>query len=135
MSKRLFTIVFAVYYLCLSIGVNVSAHYCSGDLIDWSLQVDVASCEGCDSGVAARSEEDSCCKEKHQFVKKTGDDLAVQQWHLGFGSLFALVPERVQHIYAVSKGYSSQIPERLPEQDAPPGSDPPSYILFGNFRV
>jgi len=136
MPKRFLTFLFAVYYLCLSIGVEVSAHYCGGDLVNWSLRANVEPCEGCDAAAEAQSEEeDSCCKEQHQLIKKTSDDLAAQQWHIGFGEDFVALPESVFYYASVVSQIPSAIRDYFPPQHAPPGSDPPAYILFGNFRV
>lgn len=135
MSKRALTLLFAVYYLCLSIGVNISAHYCGGDLVNWTLAEQVPSCDGCDAAESATEEEDSCCKEQHQLIKKSGEDLAGQQIHIGFEQEFvAILPallffDEASEAVRLRQGLLSYRPA------APPGADPPAYILFGNFRV
>lgn len=136
MTRRLLTFLFAVYYLCLSVGVNISMHYCSGDLVSWTLDTQVPSCGTCDApGESVSDEEDSCCQEKHHFLKKSGDDLATQQLHIGLDHDFPVLHTPLVYFEAAAGSYGTRVPERLPELRGPPGSDPPSYILFGNFRV
>lgn len=136
MTKRLLTFMFAVYYLCLSIGIQVSAHYCGGDLVNWSLNAYVEPCEGCDATSATQSdEEESCCKEQHQLLKRSGDDLAAQQWHIGFGEDFVALPEAIRSFPRLRLEMPVSTGGHFPTQHALPGSDPPAYILFGNFRV
>ncbi|WP_344822444.1 HYC_CC_PP family protein [Rurimicrobium arvi] len=136
MTRRLFHLMFAVYYLCLSVGVNCSAHYCGGELVDWSVAADARPCDGCASVSDAGAEEDSCCKEQHQLLKKSGDDLKVQQEELRLtpSDWVALPAQRIT-FYPEAAALRIRHLAAVPVNGPPWPEDPPVYILFGHFRV
>ena len=70
--KKSFVILFAMFYLALASGLNVSLHYCGGKLKNISLFHNTDE-KGC-CGNKKRSKK--CCHEKSSFIKVKEDQFA-----------------------------------------------------------
>lgn len=71
--KRIITVIIAVCYLCLSIGVVMHVHYCMGKMVGVSLleQNDDHYCSHC--GMDKKSSKNGCCKDEHKVIKAATD--------------------------------------------------------------
>ncbi len=140
--RRALTAILAVFYLCISTGVTLRAHFCMGEEqgTDFSLFGGAANEDGhtCDKcGMTKTREGNGCCKDEHKVVKLEqkhvpGSDVAVPL----FAGFIALPVAHLswdipQHILAQRDHYTAAC-------NGPPiprSSGTPIYLRVRNFRV
>lgn len=134
--KRLFVIILALSYLCLSTGITVHTHYCMGELVGSSFieQDEDHHCSHC--GMDKKSSKNGCCKDEHKIIKSTTDQVIVKNVSAKFQLSDYTLPIRQGLLYS-SIRISYYNPNWILKAHAPPliASDCPIYILTGNFRV
>ncbi len=133
--KRFLTIIIAVCYLCLSIGIPVHLHYCMGKMIEVSLiaQDEDHHCSHC--GMDKKSSGNGCCKDEHKIIKNAIDHALVKDIAIKapFGEYILPVKPSV---FASAKIRVAYV-KRMARTHAPPLIPPdcPLYIRIGNLRV
>ena len=70
--KRVIVSVIVLFYFCFSTGATVHFHYCMGELVNWSLNKEAATCGNC-----GMEKDDDCCKDEHKLVKNNSDQNTV----------------------------------------------------------
>lgn len=133
--KRLLTIIIAMSYLCLSIGITVHIHYCMGKIVGTSFveHDEDHHCSHC--GMKKTSSKKGCCKDEHKVFKSTNDQLVAKMLIMkaGFGE-FVLTP---QISFSQEVHFTSVYENPLAQANAPPKwvVACPLYISLRNFRV
>ncbi len=133
--KRLLTIIIAMSYLCLSIGITVHIHYCMGKIVGASLveQDEDHHCSHC--GMNKTSSKKGCCKDEHKVFKSTNDQLVAKMLIVkaAFGE-FVITP---QISFPKEVDLASVYENPSAQANAPPKRVPhcPLYISLRNFRV
>ncbi len=133
--KRLLTIVIAMSYLCLSIGITVHIHYCMGRIVGTSFieHDDDHHCSHC--GMKKTSSKKGCCKDEHKLFKSTNDQHIAKLLTLqaGFGEL-VIIPQTsfLHEVYFASVYKNPSAKANAPPPRVP---DCPLYISLRNFRV
>lgn len=131
--KKFIAIILAAFYLTSSTGVNVSLHYCMGELADWAVgHTAPDTCGNCGMEKSSEKKND-CCKDDHKFLKDNSAQKATES-SVQFISMLgtAIVP-----VYAETPAV--QIPsvtEEYPVSNGPPRSHTVAvYILNRTFLI
>lgn len=133
--KRFLTILIAVVYLCLSIGVTLHVHYCMGKLVETSLveQEDDHHCPHC--GMDKKSSGNDCCKDGYKTFKNAGDQelIATADFQPVFSDIPPVLPIAVFHSVLPAGPH----PLLAARANAPPGlsSSCPLYLRWRNIRL
>lgn len=133
--KRFITVVIALSYLCLSIGITVHMHYCMGKMVEVSLweQGDDHHCSHC--GMDKKSSKNDCCKDERKIIKSTDHALIKD---LIAKTILAqyILPLKPENVFASANTRLIYI-NMMAQPHAPPiiVPDCPIYIRLGNFRV
>lgn len=133
--KRLLTLVIAVSYLCLSIGVTIHIHYCMGQMVGASFleQEDNHHCDHC--GMKKVSSKNGCCKDEHKVFKSSSDQLLTKTYiakafSLDYLPTSEVIIPQVVYLPEYHNSYSAKA-------NAPPEmiSEVPIYIRTHNLRI
>ena len=125
--KKFIAVIIAALYLTSSTGVNVSLHYCMGELADWAVgHSESDTCGNC--GMEKSSEKDNdCCKDDHKFFKDNSAQKATES-SVQFLSMIetAIVPPYAE-LPAVQL---PSVTEEYPVSNGPPRSHTVAVYLF-----
>lgn len=103
------------FYLILSIGVSVNAHFCGGNLKSVTVSSDGGKC-CCDS----KDNSNSCCSDKSAYVQYDNDNQEITTFKFEFGKFHVAFNNWVQNDTSVA-----QTTTTLYEcQKAPPPKQP-----------
>ncbi len=82
MIRKAAALVLMVFYLVLSIGVNLNVHFCGGNLKSVSVSSEGSKC-CCDS----EEKSNKCCSDKSVFVQYDTDEKQVSSFRFELGKL------------------------------------------------
>lgn len=80
--RKVAALMLMMFYLVLSIGVNLNAHFCGGHLKSVSVSTESGKC-CCDSG----EKSNSCCTDKSVFVQYDTDEKQISSFKFELGKL------------------------------------------------
>ena len=134
--KRFITVIVAISYLCLSIGITVHYHYCMGKMVEISLleKDDSHHCSHC--GMDRNSSKNNCCKDEHKIIKGVKDQILVKDIIAKIQLGQYILPVKPGNVCPSGKIFFFST-NSMARAHAPPVNVPdcPIYIRLGNFRV
>lgn len=132
--KRIFVAFLAFTYLLAGSGLLLRQHYCMGEFvsaeIDYNIISDLIFAEDCGADI---HDEDSCCSNQLQLVKKQQEQKITTALELSAAPIVAIVPAQPQ--YFVSNSLCDNCSSIVTELQKPPPKSLPIFLAIRDLRI
>ena len=138
---KISTVVFLLYFIGVTMGINLSIHFCGGEVADISVLQDVGHCDigegtSCNSNLCHTlntekhkgchsDAEHNCCSDKHVFIALE-TPLLFSSYNFSFDSSVQELLDNKIEIIEVNTGF----PKSFSDSEKTQVSYPPPYLVL-----